>query len=204
MYRTYEFMRTANGEQKLEIVMLLSPKKCDFDQILHRIGLELCTEQIKKNPSKTPTELTFEQLMERLTPEMLRPYGITLFWPRENVKQVDGKYPVASRYELDLYREIYDKSIKQVRDQRTYAERIARRLESVKAQGHPVISTWDSKTISIKSVLWSFMFVRGEENDFVKFFDRKVQEAKPLAGSEAKPLVGTDAGSDDPVEQVFQ
>ena len=114
------------------------------------------------------------------------------------------KYPVASRYELDLYREIYDKSIKQLRDQRAYAERIARRLESVKAQGHPVISTWDSKTISIKSVLWSFMFVRGEENDFVKFFDRKVQEAKPLAGSEAKPLVGTDAGSDDPAEQAFQ
>ena len=208
MKRVYEYTRNLNGEARLEIVMLLSKDECDFDEILHRVGLEFCLSLRGKHLQKNKSGMTFGEFMDYLTPEMLEPYGVVMYRLRDGAQQMDGAAPLVSHCEMELFQKLCDDHIRELRGIREYGERIAKRLETQRTHGHPAISTWDSNTILGKAIVWACLFVNGGESDFMTFFNRKLGEAKPHAATGVKPLVGTDAGSDDPAErqatQAFQ
>lgn len=204
MKRVYEYTRNLNGEARLEIVMLLSKDECNFDEILRRVGLESCLGNRGRKLQKSGSGLTFAELMDGLTPEMLKPYGVVMCRLRDGAQQMDGAPPVVSHYEMELYQGLCDRHDRQLRGVREYGERIAKRLEIQRTHGHPAISTWDPNIIPGKAIVWAYLYVTGNEQDFMTFFNRKLGEAKPHAATGAKPLVGTDAGSDDPAEQALQ
>lgn len=152
--------------------------------------------------------MTFGELMGSLTPEMLKPYGMTMYRLRDGAKQMDDAAPVVSRCEMELYRELSDKFVQQLRGIREYGERIAKRLEIQRTQGCPAISTWNPNIILGKALVWAYCYVTGNEPDFMKFFNRKLSEAQPHVVTGVKPSVGTDVGFDNPAEQqaaqIFQ
>lgn len=208
MTRVYEYTRNLNGEARLEIVMLASKNECDFDEILHRVGLEFCLSLRGRHLHKKMSGLTFGEFMDFLTPEMLNPYGVVMYRLRDGAQQMDGAAPVVSHCEMELFQKLCDDHIRELRGIREYGERIAKRLEAQRRNGHPAISTWDPNIIPGKAIVWAYLYVTGNEPDFTTFFNRKLGEAQPHASTGAKPLVGADAGSDDPAErqaeQAFQ
>lgn len=201
MKRVYEYTRNLNGEARLEIVMLLSKDECDFDEILHRVGLEFCLSLRGKHLHKKMSGLTFGEFMDYLTPEMLEPYGVVMYRLRDGAQQMDGAAPVVSHCEMELFQKLCDDHIRELRGIREYGERIAKCLEFQRTHGHPAISTWDPVLIPGRALAWAYYYVTGNEQDFMTFFNRKLGEAQPHAAPGAKPLVGTDAGSDDPAGQ---
>ena len=201
MRRVYEFTRALNGETRLEIVMLLSPKECDIDQILHRVGLEFCISPQGRRLCKGASELTFEELMSNLTPEMLAPYGVSMYRVRDEAQQMDNAAPVVSRYEMELYQGITDKHNRQFCALRDYGERIAKRLEAQRLRGHPAISTWNPNLIPGRAIAWAYLFITGSEQNFEKFFNRKLQEAKPHTVTGVNPPAGTGEVCGSPEEQ---
>ena len=204
MKRVYKYTRNLNGESRLEIVMLLSKDECDFKEILHRVGLEFCLSLRGRHLHKKMSWMTFGEFMDFLTPEMLKPCGVTMYRLRDGAQQMDDVAPVGSHCEMELFQKLYDDHVRELRGIREYGERIAKRLEIQRTQGHPAISTWDPNIIPGKAIVWAYLFVSGNEQDFMTFFNRKLGEAKPYVVANVKPLVGTDASSDDPAEQAFQ
>lgn len=197
MYRTYEFTRTVNGEAKQDMVMLFYPKGTDIELTLHKLGLEYC---MNRNKGKTPPHgLTFAQLMEYITPEMLDPYGITVLWPNSTAISMDDAPPIINRYEMETYRETINYVYSRTKKVCKTAEQIAKRLETQRKQGHPAISTWAPDIISVKAVTWADQFVHGSETDLSKFFQKKLQEAKPHPNNGQAPDM--DAANDAPEGQ---
>lgn len=179
MKRVYEYTRNLNGEARLEIVMLLSKDECDFDEILRRVGLESCLGNRGRKLQKSGSGLTFAELMDGLTPEMLKPYGVVMYRLRDGAQQMDDAAPVVSHCEMERFQKLCDDHIRELRGIREYGERIAMRLEFQRRNGHPAISTCDPNIIPGKAIVCAYLFVTGEEQDFMTFFNRKLGEAKP-------------------------
>ena len=201
MKQVYEFTRELDGEPRLEVVMLLSPNECDFDEVLHRVGMDFCMSPRGRKLHGGATDLTFGELMGSLTPEMLKPYGVTMYRLRDGAKQMDGAAPVVSAREMGLYQGLRDGYAQQLRDLREYGERIARRLEAQRRGGHPAISTWDPNIIPGRAIAWAYLYVTGNERDLTTFFNRKLQEAKPHAVAGAGVPAGADPVEDDSAGQ---
>lgn len=197
IYRTLKYTRTVNGETKQDLVMLFCQKGTDIDFALHKLGLEYCMSQ---NGDKAPTDgLTFAQLMDIITPEMLKSYGITALWPNELAIPMDDAPPIIGRYELKTYQKVINYVYSRTKEVCYIAERIAKRLETQRRQGHPAISTWAPDIISVKAITWADQFVHGSETDLSKFFQKKLQEAKPHPNNGQAPDMG--AANDDPEGQ---
>ena len=196
--RIFSFPRTVNGETKQDLVMLSYPKGTDIELMLHKLALAYCMNQ---NKGKIPSDdLTFAQFMDVITPEMLAPYGITVLWPNELAIPMDGARPIIGRYELETYRDAINYGYSKTKEVCYIAERIAKRLETQRRQGHPAISTWAPDIISVKAVTWADQFVHGSETDFFKFFKKKLQDAKPHPVKDQTPA-DMDAANDDPEGQ---
>lgn len=191
MYQGFEFTRMINGEPKREMVIIFCPDKTNLERALHKLGLEWCLKNQKDG--KLYGDLFFPELMEQVTPEMLAPYGISVLWPNRTLISMDNMPPIISRYELETYQEASNSGYSQAKKICKAAEQLARRLESKRTHGHPAISTWAPDIISTKAVTWADQFVHGGETDLLKFFEKKLQEAKPYSGN--KNQVATDAVS---------
>lgn len=184
MTRTYEYTRKGYGSAKQEIVILSSESDCDIDQILYQVALMFCLSPQGKRLCKNAFGLTFEVFLSNLTPEMLAPYGVTVYRPREDAKHKDDMDLVVSQCEIETYRNFCDAHKRQFLDMKDLARRIVKRLEALRLDGHLVISTWTTETILEKSISWAYQYVTSEECDFSAFLERKIQEAKPHGGTE--------------------
>ena len=184
MRKAYHYTRQVNGEPKSEIVILSSKDERDYDEILHRVGLEFCMSAQGRKLYKDIPGLSFNRLMDILTPEMLEPYDVTMYFPQDDAEQMDNAPPVVRQCEMELYRELCDKHHQQLRDIKEYGERIAKRLEALRLSGHPAISTWAPEIIPGKALSWAYQYIIGAECSFKAFLDRKIQEAKPHGATE--------------------
>lgn len=206
MYRAYKYTRMINGESEQDLIILFYPKDIDLGRTLHKLGLEYC---INQNGGRVPIDgLSFDQLMDNITLEMLSPYGMSMIRPNDIAIQADNTAPVIGPYELETYQESINNGYYQVKKVCKTAERIARRLESQRRHDHPVVSTWAPDIISTKAIVWADQFVNGNEPDFVKFFEKKLQEAKPHSNDKDQPPVDTGTSNDAPdgqcTEQISQ
>lgn len=184
---TYEYIRQLNGEPRLEIVTLSSKGERDFDEVLHRVGLEFCMSPQGRKLCKNISGLSLEQLLDIITPEMLVPDGVTMERLRGCAVQKDNVPPVVSWCEIKLCREICDRYNQQLRDMKKYAELIAGHLEAYRLSGHPAISAWAPEIIPSKSISWAYQYVTEKDEmrcSLATFLERKIQEAKPHGGTE--------------------
>lgn len=194
MYQTFEFTRNVQGEQKKETVMMVYPKTVDIAQVMHELGLAYCMSP--EGARNCPDELTFAQFMEQITPEMLERHQIRLLWPCKNVIQMDEQPPIISRYELQERRLARSDEWTRMRKMRDIAKRFARRLETQRANGHPVISTWGTGRISSTAIAWAVRFFTDQEPDINEFFEQRLWEAQP-SKCNAPKLPEADAGTSD-------
>lgn len=149
-YCTYSYLKPDGGDQQKEVVTIIYPSCYKLGEIMHRIGLNLAMEQLASKPRRG--NLTFGELMDSLTPEMLAPYGANILRSSVEAIPVDRDATVIGRYEINSFFLFQQDTQRRIRRMRDYALRFARRLEKEKANGHPVISTWNSLVISSSAV----------------------------------------------------
>lgn len=174
MTKVFEYSRVVDGKMRREFVFLASNADCDLLQAVHDAAVDLCL-QAENNHLCDEGGLSFGQIMEIITPEMLVPYGLTMKRIDEMAVQTDQMPPLVSQYELKTIRDARRAEKRRARDVVDYAERAARRLETQKANHHPVVSTWGSERISARAASWAWQFVTGEEKDFAKFIEKRLQ-----------------------------
>lgn len=58
------------------------------------------------------------------------------------------------RHELKSHLAAMERAEERVRETRKLSEQYVRRLERLKADGHPLISTWDSAQVSDRALSW--------------------------------------------------
>ena len=174
MTEVYEYLRLVNGEMRREFVFFTSYMKCDFLQVVHNVTVDYCLKNEDRHPCKEGS-MSFAQAMEYVTPEMLAPYGVTMIRSTDAAIQTDQLPPLVNRYELETIRDVRKDERRRAREVVDYAERAARRLETKKANQHPVVSTWGSERISARAASWAWQFVTGEEKDFARFVEKRLQ-----------------------------
>ena len=130
-------------------------------------------------------------LMEALTPELLAPYKVVLLRPTREAVKLDNKPPVIGALEAASWRTAILRHTSYKIDVRDYAERIVKRLEREKANGHPAVSTWGYAGICRRSVTWACDFVEkyGAERGSVKFdafMQAQLEAAKPTPSKTAE------------------
>lgn len=188
MRKVYQYTHQVKGKPRQEIVILSSKDNRDYDEILHRVALEICASAQGKKLCKGASGLSFGELMEIITPEMLAPYGVVMDRLRDSAEQMDNTPPVVNRCEMKLYREFCDECNRQLHDIIDNAEQIAKRLEALRLDGHPVISTWSPVIIPSKGISWAYQYATGMdgldgmdrmERTFMAFLQQKIKEAKP-------------------------
>ena len=198
MYIVYGFNRVVNEEPQRDLIILFYPKSMglvEVERALHKIGLDYCMNQ---NGGSVPTGgLSFDQLMEVITPQMLAPHGMSMIRPYNEVVRLDNAPPVVGSYELETYQEARHAGDYNTRWVCEISQQFARRLETQRKNGHPAISTWAPDIISVKAVTWAGQFVvTGKENwESSDFFKKKLQEAKPHTNNNAQ--TPADTGEDD-------
>lgn len=191
-WRSYTYSKPGGHDGRQEYIVLIGPQSQNFDRVLHEVGLKL----ISSNPPRYGEGLEQASLMEALTQEMLTPYDVFMLRPtRESVK-LDNKPPVIGALEAESWRTAILRHTSYKISARDYAERIAKRLEREKANGHPAVSTWSYAGICRRSVTWASDFVEkyGPERRNVKFdafMQAQLEAAKPTPSkaAEEQPVV---------------
>lgn len=180
MIEVYEYSRLVNGEMRREFVVFSSEKKRDILQAVHNAAVDFCVQHANKRPCKEGG-MSFAEIMEFITPEMLAPYDVTMIRPGDVAIQADQLPLLISRYELEFIRDV--RSTEWYRSRRVvdYAARAAKRLEKQKAKQHPIISTWDAEKMTVKASSWACEFAMGREKNFGKFFDKKLKDLSAYA-----------------------
>ena len=183
---SYTYSKPGSQDGRPEYVILIGPQSQNFDRVLHEIGLQLVfdTPRYKDGVEQAA-------LMDALTQNMLTPYGVFMLRPtRESVK-LDNKPPVIGALEAESWRRASLKHTSYKISVREYAERIVKRLEQEKANGHPAVSTWGYAGICKRSVTWACNFVEeyGPERGNVKFdafMQAQLEAAKPTPSKTAE------------------
>lgn len=152
MTKVFEYSRVFDEKTRREFVFLASNADCDLLQAVHDAAVDICLQAANKHLCDKGG-LGFGQIMDIITPEMLVPYGLTMKRIGEMAIQTDQLPPLVSRYELRTIRDARRAEKRRAREVVDYAERAAGRLETQKANQHPVVSTWGSEKISIKAPL---------------------------------------------------
>lgn len=197
----YLIFNVATAPEQRETVMLVCPDGSNPYHALHRLGVEYAMSP--EGAKVRGIGLTFGALFEHLTPEALAPYGIEIMWPdREAVRLEDGRQ-IVSCYEIQSHLEAREqerqRTINWERRLRETSERFARKMERLKADGHPVLSTWDASRICGRSISWAYQHVKAGGLDADGFFERKLADAKPCKASSPQ-----DAGGADEKENIAQ
>lgn len=185
-WRSYTYTRPGNRDGRQEYVVLIAPQAQDFDRVLHEVGLKLVSDNPRYRDGVKQAEL-----MEALTPELLAPYKVVLLRPTREAVKLDNKPPVIGALEAASWRGAAVKHTSYKIDVRDYAERIVKRLEREKANGHPAVSTWGYAGICRRSVTWASDFVEkyGPERSTVKFdafLQSQLAAAKPIPSKVAE------------------
>ena len=188
MYRIFDIA----AEEQHEQVLMLWPDGSDLFRTLHKLGLEYAMSP--EGAAECRDGLTFGTLLKYLTPEMLAPYGIKMLWLSREAIKTYGSTPVVSQYELESYAEAREReNIRERNWERRLketSERFALRLERLKADAHPVVSTWDASRISGRAVSWAYQYIKAGGLDADGFFAKKLDEAKPCKGKVPAAVVG--------------
>lgn len=176
---TYSYTKPGSKDGRREYVVLVAPRSQNVDRVLHQIGLELVSKNWDYRDGITQSEL-----MEALTPEILEPHKVVLLRPSREAVELDNKPPVIGALEAESWRRASLKHTSYKISVREYAERIVKRLEQEKANGHPAVSTWGYAGICKRSVTWACNFVEeyGPERGSVKFdafMQHQLEVAKP-------------------------
>ena len=179
-YRSYTYTRPGSRDGQQEYVVLIAPKSQNFDRVLHEVGLKLVSDNPRYRDGVEQAEL-----METLTPELLAPYKVVLLRPTREAVKLDNQPPVIGALEAASWRGAILRHTSYKIDVRDYAERIVKRLEREKANGHPAVSTWGYVGICRRSVTWASDFVEkyGPERSAVKFdafLQSQLTAAKPI------------------------
>ena len=172
MHQTFEFIRCLDGRRQHERVLFEYPDDVDLEYILHRLGLKhaLSDDRQKKYGN---AEVTYDELFNRLTPEMMKPYNVKMIWPDRETRQVSGK-PLITRCELDWHREAMEREEERTRRAGNVAERYAKTLVNLKDSGNQYIAQCPSPWVAEKAVRWAFQFIRSGETDSLSFLDEKL------------------------------
>lgn len=190
MYQIFEVTSDVDGKQRRENVLISWRDGNNLAYVLHKLGLEyaLSPEGLRKCRNNG---VSYSEILTRLTPEMLAPYDMRIIWLDRDSVCVDNMQLI-SRYELESYMEAMERDIKREAKMREVDERYARRLERLKADGHPLISTWDAGRVSARAISWAYQYVRAGESDAKGFFDKKLADAVCRAGQSPQDAGGAD------------
>lgn len=189
----YLIFNVAITPQQRETVMLVCPDGSNPYHALHKLGVEYA---MGPEGAKVRGGLTFGALFEHLTPEALAPYGIEIMWPdREAVRLEDGRQ-IVSCYEIQSHLEARDqerqRAINWERRLRETSEKFARKMERLKADGHPVLSTWDASRICGRAISWAYQHAKAGGLDADGFLEKKLADAKPCKASSPQDAGGTE------------
>ena len=185
-WRSYTYSKPGGHDGRQEYVILIGPQAQNFDRVLHEVGLKLVSDNPRYRDGVAQAEL-----MEALTPELLAPYNVALLRPTREAVKLDNRPPVIGALEAESWRGAAVKHTSYKIDVRDYAERIVKRLEREKANGHPAVSTWGYAGICRRSVTWASDFVEkyGPERSNVKFdafMQAQLEAAKPTPSKTAE------------------
>ena len=185
-WRSYTYSKPGGHDGRQEYVILIGPQAQNFDRVLHEVGLKLVSDNPRYRDGVAQAEL-----MEALTPELLAPYNVALLRPTREAVKLDNRPPVIGALEAESWRGAAVKHTSYKIDVRDYAERIVKRLEQEKANGHPAVSTWGYAGICRRSVTWASDFVEkyGPERSNVKFdafMQAQLEAAKPTPSKTAE------------------
>ena len=190
MYRIFEVASTIDGEQVRENVLITWPDGGDLYGVLHKLGMEyaLSPEGLK---TCRDNGVTYNEVLSRLTPEMLAPYGAKIIRLDREAIRVEDKQ-IINRYELESHLEVMERDKDRERKMRDIAERYARKFERLKAEGHPLLSDWDAGRVSARAISWAYMSVRSGGPDAGKFFNERLADAVCKAGLSPQDTGGAD------------
>ena len=175
MYQIFDVTSDVNGEQQHEKMLITYEGGTDLMAILHKLGLEyaLTPNGLKKY---IKTGLSFNEFLSCLTPEMLEPYYVKIIWLDRGPSTPDCDMLI-SRYDLLSHLAAKERDYECMRKTREVAERYARNLGHLNADGHQLISTWDTPRIAERAASWACQFVRSNDRDAGKFFEKKLSDA---------------------------
>ena len=192
MHQVFSIATKDGDEMKREIAILRWNGSENPYHALHKLGVEYAMSP--DGAKVRGTGLTFGALFEHLTPEMLAPYGIEIMWPdREAVRLEDGRQ-IVSCYEIQSHLEARaqerQRTFNWERKLRETSEKFARKLERLKTEGHPVLSTWDASRICGRAISWAYQYTKAGCFDADGFFDKKLADAKPCKASQSPRSAG--------------
>ena len=154
--------------------MIMGQKDVDLIGVLHELGLK-CVMSPDGLNKYSQTGLSFNEFLKNLPPEKLEPYNVKIYWPDREAISCDGKMLI-NRYELKGHLNARKHNEDYINETRTVSERYVRRMERLKADGHPLISTWDSARVSDRALSWAWQFAQSGSPDPIKFFEKKLAE----------------------------
>lgn len=139
-----------------------SRRRWSTDDNPHRLGVEYAMSP--EGRKLRNVGLTYGELFEHLSPELLAPLGMQIVWPdREAVHLADDRQ-IVSCYEIQSHLEARarkrQRECQREKRVKETAERYARKLEHLKASAHPAISTWAPDVIVSRAISWAYQFVR--------------------------------------------
>lgn len=183
MYQIFNVATNVNGEQRREKVMVTYPDNTDMLEVFHKLGMEYALGPDGRKYSDTG--LNFNEFLKHLNPEALKPYHMEILWlDRERFNS--GETMLINRYVIRDHRLTEKRHAEDYRlfaaNLRDTTARYIKRLESLKADGHPLISTWDNTRIADRAIIWTWQFLHSGESDHAKFFERKLAEYVKRAG----------------------
>lgn len=180
MYVVYDIISSDNGVEQHEKALIVYNKGVDLTDILHELALEyvMSPDGLKKYSN---AGLTFDEFLKCLPPEKLAPYNVKIYWLDREAKRPDSEM-IIDRYELKSYLTAMEHNEECIRKTRDVSKRYVRCMERLKADGHPLISTWDSAQVSDRALSWAWQFTRSGNPDFIKFFKKKLVKCVCRAG----------------------
>ena len=190
MYQIFEVTSSIDGRQVRENVVISWQDGGDLIHVLHELGLEyaLSPEGLKKCHYDG---LTYNELLNRLTPEMLAPYDMRIVWLDREAFRV-GDRQIINRYEVEGHVAARERDEKREQKTREVADRYARRMGRLKAAGHPLLSGWDAGKMSARAISWAYQHVRAGGSDAAGFFDKRLADAMGKAGLSPQDAGGAD------------
>lgn len=180
MYVAYDIISNDNGAEQHETALILYKDDVDLTGVLHELALEyvMSPDGLKKY---SHTGLSFDEFLKCLPPEKLKPYNVRILWIDREAKRPNSEI-IIDRYELKGYLTAMEHNEECIRKTRDVSERYVRCMERLKADGHPLISTWDSAQVADRALSWAWQFARSGNPDFVKFFKKKLATCVCRAG----------------------
>ena len=123
-------------------------------------------------------------------------------WPDREAVRLEDNQKIVSRYEIESYAEVkaqeQHRAFLGERKLRETSERYACKLERLKAEQHPVISTWDTSRICVRAASQAGQYAKSGASDADKFLIKsgsKQSFAKPANPPKTQTGIGEETFS---------